>query len=190
MAKLGGLFFQPWFYIALVHNGNCYFSLSSLFLWICIPFPVMSNRLYNSSHSRPILNQCWAAPFLCFGELPKAVTLVAKSLFYAVYFSGNFNHESGKIVTLASCFVILSMCKLNVMIWYQCVCSLWSLNSFYVTHHESLLVLFPLSLLSNLTHPPPLLFLCPSNVFPFSILAPAREGRVGAALGAGAGVPG
>lgn len=103
----------------------------------------MTNRLYNSSHIRPILNQCWAAPCLCIGELPKVVTLVAKSLFYAVYSSAKFNHESGRILTFASCFCV------NVMIWHQCVCSLWSSNSFYVTHHDSLLVLFPLSFLSH-----------------------------------------
>ncbi len=46
--------------------------------------------------------------------------------------------------------LLYSQCVSSI-IWHQCVCSLWSSNSFYVTHHESLLVLLLLSLLSHLS---------------------------------------
>lgn len=78
------------------------------------------------------------------------------------------------------------------MIWHQCVCSLWSSHSLYVSHHESHHVFLLLSLISHPSHFIHLLLFSSVHALPspLSKLAPAWEGRVGAALGAGAGVPG
>lgn len=91
----------------------------------------------------------------------------AKSLFSAVYSSRQFNHASDKMATIASCFVSLQMCTLNVRTWHQCVCSLWSWNSFHVTHCVPLLVPFPLSHTSHHSHTCFVHFFFVLTAFPF-----------------------
>lgn len=114
------------------------------FKWICISFPIMSNQLYNPSQSCPILNQHWAAPFFMLVNCQKWLLGLPKHYFILSVLLGSLPWNQWNCLMTLS-FIIISL--------YKPWSSLWSSNSFYMSHCE---FVFLRSLFTHLF----LLFIC------------------------------
>lgn len=140
-------------YFSQQHDGNGYISLSIFFSfkWICISFPIMSNQLYNPSQSCPILNQHWAAPFFMLVNCQKWLLGLPKHYFILSVLLGSLPWNQWNCLMTLS-FIIISL--------YKPWSSLWSSNSFYMSHCESV---FLRSLFTHLF----LLFICQCTALSF-----------------------
>lgn len=105
--------------------------------WICIPFSVMSNHLYNPSHCPPFWISVEPHPFFVLVSCQRWLLWLPNQFLTLFIPMGSLTVNL--VEFMVTCFAILPICKLNVMIRHQNV-------YFYVTHHKSLLVIFPLSL--------------------------------------------